>query len=387
MTATCDPTIEAIGDLVSPAAASPPAALATEQPPAAWLDERWTPEDGIRMAWPWPLNSGLLLHGFSVRLANVLEHAAASPNFLTPAMQPTRISCWRDVAEAGLAQILRTRGMGRRLAGQLLGHLREAGVEPRWGQELDAAGSPDVPESPRSAVLSRLGAVASALQEALGAADLTLQSLPSCTCDDIGESPCPLHARENDLQNRALHAEHRVRKLEQEVARLRQELTAAATPRRTPLPVERPSITHKFEVAGLKGYVTVGLYPEGRPGELFVVMGKEGATLRGFCDAWARAISLLLQYGAPLEDLVHKFSGFSFEPAGWTTNPSIGHARSIIDYLARWLALRFGVAQPAEQPATDLPEAERPENLLRNHPVVGMLLGTNDKPAAPGGEG
>jgi hypothetical protein len=142
------------------------------------------------------------------------------------------------------------------------------------------------------------------------------------------------------MQEAKRAAEGRVSEIEQQLAAA---TSATRVPCRTQLPEERASITHKFEVAGHTGYVTVGLYPDGRPGEVFVVMGKEGATLRGFCDAWSRAISLLLQYGVPLEDLVRKFSGFSFEPAGHSTEPRIGHAKSIIDYLSRWLALRFGV--------------------------------------------
>lgn len=155
--------------------------------------------------------------------------------------------------------------------------------------------------------------------------------------------------------NRALNAE---------VVRLRARAPASGSAQRRPLPATRDSITHKFEVAGHAGYVTVGLYPDGRPGEIFVVMGKEGATLRGFCDAWARAVSLLLQYGAPLEDIVRKFAGFSFEPAGFSSEPRLGHARSIIDYLVRWLALRFGVhveeVAQAELPLAQLAPGHAP---------------------------
>lgn len=110
---------------------------------------------------------------------------------------------------------------------------------------------------------------------------------------------------------------------------------------RRPLPEERQSVTHRFEVGGHKGYLIVGLYPDERPGELFLVISKEGSSLRGWADAWARSVSLLLQYGVPLEDLVKKFGGFTFEPGGWTAGP-VGYARSIVDYVVRWMGHRFG---------------------------------------------
>ena len=112
-------------------------------------------------------------------------------------------------------------------------------------------------------------------------------------------------------------------------------------PVRRKLPDERVAITHKFSVEGQEGYVTVGLYEDGKPGELFITMAKEGSTLSGVMDAFATAISLTLQYGVPLEFLVNKFSHVRFEPAGWTNNPQIPYAKSIIDYIFRWLAAKF----------------------------------------------
>ena len=109
------------------------------------------------------------------------------------------------------------------------------------------------------------------------------------------------------------------------------------------------AITHKFSVEGQEGYVTVGLYEDGTPGELFITMAKEGSTLSGVMDAFATAISLTLQYGVPLEFLVNKFSHVRFEPAGWTNNPQIPYAKSIIDYIFRWLAAKF--LTPEEQAA------------------------------------
>jgi ribonucleoside-diphosphate reductase alpha chain len=112
-------------------------------------------------------------------------------------------------------------------------------------------------------------------------------------------------------------------------------------PRRRRLPDERQSITHKFDIAGHEGYITVGLYEDGQPGELFLVMAKEGSTISGFADAFAQAISYALQYGVPLQDLVDKFSHVRFEPSGMTRNPDVRFAKSIVDYIFRWMATKF----------------------------------------------
>ena len=107
------------------------------------------------------------------------------------------------------------------------------------------------------------------------------------------------------------------------------------------LPDERHSLTHHFSVGGQEGYVTVGLYEDGLPGELFIRMAKEGSTVSGLMDSCATAVSLALQYGVPLQILCDKFSHTRFEPSGWSGNPKIGYAKSIMDYLFRWLELRF----------------------------------------------
>ncbi|MGH9411707.1 MAG: vitamin B12-dependent ribonucleotide reductase [Vicinamibacterales bacterium] len=112
-------------------------------------------------------------------------------------------------------------------------------------------------------------------------------------------------------------------------------------PRRHKLPDERHAITHKFDIAGHEGYITVGLYEDGMPGELFIVMAKEGSTISGFADAFAQAISYALQYGVPLQDLVDKFSHVRFEPSGMTRNPDVRFAKSIVDYIFRWMAAKF----------------------------------------------
>ena len=140
------------------------------------------------------------------------------------------------------------------------------------------------------------------------------------------------------------------------------------------LPEERASITHKFSIAGHEGYITVGLYPTGQPGEIFIKMAKEGSTVSGLMDAFATSISLALQHGVPLKVLCEKFAHTRFEPSGWTGNEQIGYAKSLMDYIFRWLSLRFlsgtqltlfsGLAPQVPQLAASpslLPETE-PEN-------------------------
>jgi ribonucleoside-diphosphate reductase alpha chain len=112
-------------------------------------------------------------------------------------------------------------------------------------------------------------------------------------------------------------------------------------PTRRKLPDERPSITHKFDIAGHEGYITVGLFEDGQPGEIFLTMAKEGSTISGFADAFAQAISYALQYGVPLQVLVDKFSHARFEPSGMTKNPEVRFAKSIVDYIFRWMATKF----------------------------------------------
>ena len=116
---------------------------------------------------------------------------------------------------------------------------------------------------------------------------------------------------------------------------------SARTPVRRKLPDERHAMTHKFDIAGHEGYVTVGLFENGQPGEIFLVMAKEGSTISGFADAFAQAISYALQYGVPLQALVDKFSHVRFEPSGMTKNPDVRFAKSIVDYIFRWMASKF----------------------------------------------
>jgi ribonucleoside-diphosphate reductase alpha chain len=139
---------------------------------------------------------------------------------------------------------------------------------------------------------------------------------------------------------------------------------AAPQPLRHKLPDERRSITHKFDITGHEGYITVGLYEDGQPGELFLTMAKEGSTISGFADAFAQAISYALQYGVPLQDLVDKFSHVRFEPSGMTRNPDIRFAKSIVDYIFRWMAAKFLSPEAQYAAGLNVPEVTTtPEQL------------------------
>jgi len=110
---------------------------------------------------------------------------------------------------------------------------------------------------------------------------------------------------------------------------------------RNVLPKTRRSVTHKFAVAGHEGYLSVGLFEDGRPGEIFMKMSKEGSTLSGLIQGFCRAFSISLQYGLPIQDAVNRFRGMRFEPSGPTSNPDIPEASSILDYVARYLEATF----------------------------------------------
>jgi ribonucleoside-diphosphate reductase alpha chain len=113
-------------------------------------------------------------------------------------------------------------------------------------------------------------------------------------------------------------------------------------PRRVRLPDERAAITHKFSISGHEGYITVGCYPDGKPGEMFIQMAKEGSVVSGLMDSFATSVSIMLQYGVPLKVLINKFSHARFEPSGFTTNKDIPIAKSVMDYIFRWMDLKFG---------------------------------------------
>ncbi|HEU4759408.1 MAG TPA: hypothetical protein VFT91_05430, partial [Dehalococcoidia bacterium] len=157
------------------------------------------------------------------------------------------------------------------------------------------------------------------------------------------------------------HAAVNVKGPEQETAEALREIegriAAIERPRpfREHLPDERRSITHKFQVGEQEGYITVGLYEDGRPGEIFVKIAKEGSTVSGLMDAVALLTSVTLQYGVPIEDLTRKLRNTRFEPYGRTNNPQVPWATSIVDYVFRWLERKF--VPEADQPAAGAPEA------------------------------
>jgi ribonucleoside-diphosphate reductase alpha chain len=173
------------------------------------------------------------------------------------------------------------------------------------------------------------------------------------------------------------------------------------------LPEERASVTHKFSIGGHEGYITVGLYPTGQPGEIFIKMAKEGSTVSGLMDAFATSISLALQHGVPLNVLCEKFAHTRFEPSGWTGNAQIGYAKSLMDYIFRWLNLRFlsgtqltlfaGLAplaaQLPEAPPTLIPDMDAAEgglsqsNLSKLAEEVARRLNQVSQPGSGAGGG
>jgi ribonucleoside-diphosphate reductase alpha chain len=154
-------------------------------------------------------------------------------------------------------------------------------------------------------------------------------------------------------------------------------VAAQPKPIRRRLPDERRAITHKFDIGGHEGYVTVGLFEDGSPGELFLVMAKEGSTISGFADAFAQAISYALQYGVPLQVLVDKFSHTRFEPSGMTKNPEVRFAKSIVDYIFRWMATKFLSAEAQWDAGVNIadPHDHAPQ-------AVSMVAAVSPAPAA-----
>ncbi len=177
--------------------------------------------------------------------------------------------------------------------------------------------------------------------------------------------------------------EARVKELETEVAQLREE---AGKPLRRRLPETRTAVTHKFDIAGHEGYLTVGLFQDGRPGELFITMAKEGSTIGGLMDCIGTLTSLALQYGVPLEALVKKFAHQRFEPSGFTKNPDIRNASSIIDYVFRWMAVQFiagyreaNATSSRTQPELPMPGLMEEMKKTVNRPVPDLPLADDNE--------
>ena len=195
--------------------------------------------------------------------------------------------------------------------------------------------------------------------------DGSKRSQPLNTSKTNSGKPAPTVQETDELKSRILE-------LDSEINELR---TRAAAPLRHRLPDTRQAVTHKFDIAGHEGYITVGLYEDGTPGELFITMAKEGSTIGGLMDTIGTLVSMAFQYGVPLETLVKKFAHQRFEPSGFTKNPDIPIAKSITDYLFRWLACQFipgyREANSPNAGQTELPlkEVAEQEQKAVNRPV------------------
>jgi ribonucleoside-diphosphate reductase alpha chain len=147
------------------------------------------------------------------------------------------------------------------------------------------------------------------------------------------------------------------------------------------LPDERRAITHKFSVGGHEGYLTVGMYEDGRPGEIFIVMAKEGSTISGLMDSFATAISVALQHGVPSKLLVDKFAHTRFEPSGYSEHPDIGYAKSIMDYIFRWLDLKFPDGRFAEPKKSTVEVVELDDSEPKSTGLAATFVAESDAPA------
>src|SRR5205814_5116665 len=193
----------------------------------------------------------------------------------------------------------------------------------------------------------------------------------------------PLNTRKtNEGGDKAVAAtepelQERIKELEAEITRLSE---MAGKPLRRRLSDTRTAITHKFDIAGHEGYLTVGLFDDGRPGELFITMAKEGSTIGGLMDGIGTLTSLVLQYGVPMEALVRKFAHQRFEPSGFTRNPEIRNAFSITDYVFRWMAFQFipgyreANAPNRNQPELAMPGLLEEEKKKVNRPVPELAI-------------
>lgn len=179
-----------------------------------------------------------------------------------------------------------------------------------------------------------------------GAISKTVNLPNECTVEEI--EAVFLEAWRMGLKSVALYRDGSKRTQPLNLSLNKKGASSQVTPVRRRLPNERQAITHKFQIGGLEGYLTVGLFDDGKPGEIFLVVAKEGSTLSGLMDAFATSVSMALQYGVPLQALVKKFSYCRFEPAGFTSNSSIPMAHSVIDYVFRYLSLKFLTEQERE---------------------------------------
>jgi ribonucleoside-diphosphate reductase alpha chain len=232
-----------------------------------------------------------------------------------------------------------------------------------------------------------------------GAISKTVNLPQECTVEDIREAyiqawrmglKCVAIYRDGSKRSQPLNTKKtneggreeytgndRLREIEAELAKLREQ---SGQPLRRRLPETRTAITHKFDIAGHEGYLTVGLFENHQPGELFITMAKEGSTIGGLMDSIGTLTSMALQYGVPLEALVKKFAHQRFEPSGFTKNPDIRNAASIIDYVFRWMAIQFipgyREATTGNRSQPELPMPDLIEELKKkvNRPVPELPL-------------
>jgi ribonucleoside-diphosphate reductase alpha chain len=213
------------------------------------------------------------------------------------------------------------------------------GVQP-LNTSMDAKKEPSAAEAAGQRVMAQLAAGQPAAEADLKTLEAKISEKLEVTAKSVVAAASAFQRALDEIA-RATSVPQMTAALGLEETPILQDLNGPPRAVRHRLQEERASITHKFSIAGHEGYITVGLYPTGQPGEIFIKMAKEGSTVSGLMDAFATSISLALQHGVPLRVLCEKFAHTRFEPSGWTGNEQIGYAKSLMDYIFRWLNLRF----------------------------------------------
>ena len=286
------------------------------------------------------------------------------------------------------------------------GETRRSGLKPEHLDVFDCAFKPALGE--RSIhYMAHLKMMAAAQPFISGAISKTVNLPKECSVKDITDAytqawkmglKCVAIYRDGSKRSQPLNtaktgegteselatpADERIRELEDQLVGLQKQIDQ---PLRRRLPETRQAVTHKFDIAGHEGYLTIGLFEDGHPGEMFITMAKEGSTIGGLMDSVAALTSISLQYGVPLEALVRKFTHQRFEPSGFTKNPQIRRASSIIDYVFRWMGIRFipgyleRTTGDTSQQELNIPGLQQAEARHVNKPVVEL-------PMAGGGDG
>ena len=285
------------------------------------------------------------------------------------------------------------------------GETRQSGLKPEHLDVFDCAFKPFRGE--RSIhYMAHLKMMAAAQPFISGAISKTVNLPKECTVEDITDAyvqawklglKCvaiyrdgskrsqPLNTTktgEGTEQDSAPAVDERIQELEEQLVGLQKQIDQ---PLRRRLPETRTAVTHKFDIAGHEGYLTIGLFEDGTPGEMFITMAKEGSTIGGLMDSVAALTSISLQYGVPLDALVRKFSHQRFEPSGFTKNPQIGRASSIIDYVFRWMGSQFipGFIEKSRgigvgQQELNIPGLQEQEAKRVNKPVVELPVSGSD---------